>query len=134
MPGSSTVSGACYPVQMIKTLVGAALLVWAAGCGSSAQSGQDLCKSVQRTSCDKIFDCAEGEPLRATYGGTKADCITMLESACTESTTGCGQGMTYHADVANQCASAVAAVTCAQIGANGDDPLFPAICDSVCTQ
>lgn len=103
-----------------------------AGCGGP--SGQEKCKSVQRMICDKVFDCAEAEPWRAKYGATKAACISMLdESTCNDSSTGCSPGQTYHPDVADTCASAVSALSCAQLGAEGEGSLYPSVCNPVCT-
>jgi hypothetical protein len=102
-------------------------------CGSSSGGGgnaQALCMQGSDAICGKVFDCAEGEPLRAEFGTSKADCISTLNMDCTA--TPCESGQTYHADMAQACVTALQAVQCSALAG---DPLaiFPAPCLQICT-
>ena len=101
-----------------------------ASCGSSdGGNTAALCKEGAQASCDKMWDCAEGEPYRAD--DTKAACVSAGNADCAG--TPCPSGTTYHADKAQQCVDAIKAATCAQVGSSNGDALFPAVCFESCS-
>jgi hypothetical protein len=118
----------------MKGLIVVMLGTFAIGCGSSSSGGGDpqaVCKEGTQALCDKVYDCAEGEPYRSFFGATKADCIATVNADSCATTTGCDTGQTYHGDQAQACVSAFKAISCAQL--NDTAAIAPASCDMVCT-
>jgi hypothetical protein len=106
----------------------------ALSCGSSNGSGGDpqaVCKEGTQALCDKIYDCAEGEPLRAFFGATKAECVSSLNAQGCSTATGCDTGETYHADQAQACLNAFKALQCSAL--SDPNAASPPACDMVCT-
>lgn len=119
----------------MKGLVAGLLALMVGGCGSSSGGGnaQALCREGTQAVCDKVYDCAEGEPLRQFLGATKADCAAGLNTERCGSATGCEPGQTYHADQAQACLDAIKAVTCSQL--TSPTSIMPAACsdEAICT-
>jgi hypothetical protein len=119
----------------MKGLIVVMLGTLALGCGSSTSSNggnpQAVCMQGTQAVCNKVYDCAEGEPLRAFLGATKADCISGLNASSCATATGCDTGETYHADQAQACLTAFNAITCAQL--SDASAISPPACDMVCT-
>ena len=115
----------------MKGLIALLLGFMLGSCGSSSGGGnsQALCMEASQALCDKVYDCAEGEPLRQFFGATKAECLTSLNADCASMP--CETGETYHGDQAQACVNAFKAITCAQLS----DPaaVAPASCEMVCT-
>jgi hypothetical protein len=103
------------------------------GCGSDGSSGVELCNQSGQATCDKIFDCPEGEPARADVGGTKAACVAMWNTICSATGGACPSGRTYRADRAQQCATDTKAVTCSQLDSTSGTVPLPAACSEVCS-
>jgi hypothetical protein len=121
----------------MRRLAGAALTLFVLACGSDdPPSGQEACRQTSRIICDRLFDCAEGEPYRAANGGNKDGCIQFYDQECLDSPTGCAPGQIYNSEKGQQCVAAIRAVTCAQVGSSSDlnETFNPAPCRETCTQ
>lgn len=106
--------------------IGALMLV--AACGGE-KSARELCEESMQAYCDKVFDCAEGEPLRAAEGGSKAACFTQNITICPVGPPCSGTEPNYHQDKAEACAAQANALTCAEFGMGSNLP----VCDEICT-
>jgi hypothetical protein len=108
---------------LVALLVGIAL----GSCsGDGGKSQAAICMEGTQVACDRVFDCAEGESLRAIVGGSKDACLTTVTSYCM-----CAAGQTYHADQAQMCADGLKAVTCASL--SNLLTAIPPACGMVCT-
>jgi len=126
--------------KLVRSVVSSALfalplaLVVACGGGSSG-SAQELCNKSIEANCEKIFTCAEGEPVRADVGGTKAKCIADMGIFCAAGSSSTCQtaGETYHADKAQQCLDETKAATCAASFDSSGFLMTPESCMQVCS-
>lgn len=119
----------------MRRLGGLALTLLVLSCGSDdPPSGQASCQETSRLICDLVFDCAEGEPLRSTSGGTKDGCVQLFDEECLDSPTGCAPGATYNPDKGQACVAAVRTVSCADMAASTElnATLSPGPCNETC--
>jgi hypothetical protein len=107
----------------------AVLTLAAASCGGSTKDANQLCREATVGFCEKVFTCAEGEPLRADEGGTKEACVTKGQALCPSAAQPCSATETYHQDRAEQCVAAWQSLTCTAFGMQPNLP----ICDEICT-
>ena len=107
----------------------AALMFMTACGGGSEKSAHALCEQSARAYCDKVFDCSEGEDLRADEGGTKAACVAQNITFCPTAAPCPTSEPNYHQDKAEQCANQYQALTCSAFGADSN----LAVCDEICT-
>jgi hypothetical protein len=105
-----------------------AVLLAVMSCSDGDKSARELCQEATRAYCDKVFDCAEGEPKRTDEGGSKDACFTKNVQVCPQASA-CSASQTYHQDKAEQCAADYRALSCAAFGAMPN----LAVCDEICT-
>src|SRR5271170_5743346 len=72
------------PLLSAVVLVGGALAVVVAGCGSSA-TGVDACKSIEEARCNRLPDCPQvtvSPPIWYTTGSAVDACNRYYQTAC----------------------------------------------------